>query len=70
MRVSSPRQLPWQRQSVQSTARAIYNIDVGERNILGYPLIHAISFEGVIRCLQLKLEAYAPSGNVYHRDVA
>jgi tetratricopeptide (TPR) repeat protein len=42
-----------------------YNFDEGELNNLGYEFIRAKKFETAIRVLQLNVEAYPQSGNVY-----
>jgi tetratricopeptide (TPR) repeat protein len=46
-------------------APAIYNFDESELNSLGYALIRANKFKEAIRILQLNVEAYPQSGNVY-----
>jgi tetratricopeptide (TPR) repeat protein len=43
----------------------IYNFDEAELNSLGYQLIAAKKFKEAIRILQLNVEAYPQSGNVY-----
>ena len=44
---------------------AIYNFDESELNNLGYGLIRAKKFKEAIRVLQLNVEAYPQSSNVY-----
>jgi len=44
---------------------AIYNFDEDELNSLGYELIQARRFGDAIRILQLNVEAYPKSSNVY-----
>jgi len=44
---------------------AIYNFDESELNNLGYGLIRAKKFKKAIRVLQLNVEAYPQSSNVY-----
>ena len=44
---------------------AAYNFDENELNSLGYQLIGAKKFQQAIRILQLNVEAYPQSGNVY-----
>lgn len=44
---------------------ANYNFDEGELNSLGYQLLRAKKFEAAIRILQLNIEAYPKSSNVY-----
>jgi uncharacterized membrane protein len=44
---------------------ATYNFDEGELNALGYRLIRANKFNEAIRILQLNVEAYPQSSNVY-----
>ncbi len=44
---------------------AIYNFDENELNNLGYGLIRAKKFKEAIRVLQLNVEAYPQSSNVY-----
>jgi tetratricopeptide (TPR) repeat protein len=50
---------------LKSTAHPSYNFDEGELNALGYQLIHANKFREAVRILQLNVEAYPQSGNVY-----
>jgi tetratricopeptide (TPR) repeat protein len=48
-----------------AAASATYNFDEGELNALGYQLIRANKFKDAIRILQLNVEAYPQSSNVY-----
>ena len=50
---------------LKATAPATYNFDEGQLNGLGYRLIRANNFKDAIRILQLNVEAYPQSGNVY-----
>jgi len=50
---------------LKATAPATYNFDEGQLNGLGYRLIRANNFKAAIRILQLNVEAYPQSGNVY-----
>jgi hypothetical protein len=50
---------------LKATAPATYNFDEGQLNGLGYRLIRANRFKEAIRILQLNVEAYPQSGNVY-----
>jgi len=50
---------------LKTTAPATYNFDEGQLNGLGYRLIRANNFKDAIRILQLNVEAYPQSGNVY-----
>jgi tetratricopeptide (TPR) repeat protein len=50
---------------LKSTAPSSYNFDEGELNALGYQLIRTNQFKEAIRILQLNVEAYSQSGNVY-----
>jgi tetratricopeptide (TPR) repeat protein len=43
----------------------VYNFDEDELNSLGYRLLNAKKFKEAIRILQLNVEAYPQSGNVY-----
>jgi hypothetical protein len=54
-----------QYRSLKATAPATYNFDEGQLNGLGYRLIRANNFKDAIRILQLNVEAYPQSGNVY-----
>ena len=51
--------------SLKATAPATYNFDEGQLNGLGYRLIRANNFKDAIRILQLNVEAYPQSWNVY-----
>jgi uncharacterized membrane protein len=48
-----------------AAASAAYNFDEGELNALGYQLMGAKKFKEAIRILQLNVEAYPQSANVY-----
>ena len=50
---------------LKATAPATYNFDEGQLNGLGYRLIRADNFKAAIRILQLNVEAYPKSSNVY-----
>ena len=50
---------------LKTAGPATYNFDEGELNTLGYQLIRAKKFKEAIRILQLNVEAYPQSGNVY-----
>jgi len=50
---------------LKAAAPATYNFDEGELNALGYQLIRANKFKEAIRILQLNVEAYPQSSNVY-----
>jgi uncharacterized membrane protein len=50
---------------LKATAPATYNFDEGEVNALGYQLIRANKLKEAIRILQLNVEAYPQSSNVY-----
>jgi Flp pilus assembly protein TadD len=50
---------------LRATAPATYNFDEGQLNGLGYRLIRANNFKDAIRILQLNVEAYPQSSNVY-----
>jgi tetratricopeptide (TPR) repeat protein len=50
---------------LKATAPATYNFDEGELNALGYQLIRANQLKEAIRMLQLNVEAYPQSSNVY-----
>jgi tetratricopeptide (TPR) repeat protein len=50
---------------LKAAAPATYNFDEGELNALGYQLIQAKEFKDAIRILQLNVEAYPQSSNVY-----
>jgi Flp pilus assembly protein TadD len=50
---------------LKATAPATYNFDEGQLNGLGYRLIRANKFKEAIRILQLNVEAYPQSSNVY-----
>src|SRR5258706_3984707 len=50
---------------LKAAGPATYNFDEGELNALGYQLIRARKFKEAIRILQLNVEAYPQSGNVY-----
>jgi hypothetical protein len=50
---------------LKAAGPAIYNFDEGELNTLGYQLIRTKKFKGAIRILQLNVEAYPQSSNVY-----
>jgi len=50
---------------LKATAPATYNFDEDQLNILGYTLIRANRFKEAIRILQLNVEAYPQSSNVY-----
>jgi len=54
-----------QYQNLKAAAPATYNFDEDELNSLGYQLIGARKFKEAIRILQLNLEIYPQSGNVY-----
>jgi Flp pilus assembly protein TadD len=44
---------------------AVYNFDEDQLNVLGYQLLRANKFQQAIRILQLNVEAYPQSSNVY-----
>ncbi len=50
---------------LKASARATYRFDENELNSLGYRLIRAKKFKEAIRILQLNVEAYSKSSNVY-----
>ncbi len=50
---------------LKASAPAIYNFDEGQLNALGYQLIQAKKFHEAVRILQLNVEAYPESSNVY-----
>ncbi|MGO9127599.1 MAG: DUF2306 domain-containing protein [Terriglobales bacterium] len=50
---------------LKAAASPTYNFDEGELNALGYTLIGAKKFKEAIRILQLNVEAYPQSSNVY-----
>jgi uncharacterized membrane protein len=50
---------------LKAAASSTYNFDEDELNALGYQLIRTKKFEEAIRILQLNVEAYPKSGNVY-----
>jgi tetratricopeptide (TPR) repeat protein len=50
---------------LKAAAPATYNFDESELNALGYRLIRANKFKDAIRILQLNVEAYPQSSNVY-----
>jgi uncharacterized membrane protein len=50
---------------LKTAAPATYNFDEGQLNGLGYRLIHANKFKEAIRILQLNVEVYPQSSNVY-----
>jgi tetratricopeptide (TPR) repeat protein len=50
---------------LKTSAPATYNFDEDELNTLGYQLIRAKKVKVAIRILQLNVEAYPQSGNVY-----
>jgi tetratricopeptide (TPR) repeat protein len=50
---------------LKAAAPATYNFDEGQLNGLGYRLIRANKFKEAIRILQLNVEAYPQSSNVY-----
>jgi uncharacterized membrane protein len=50
---------------LKAAGPAIYNFDEGELNTLGYQLIRTKKLKGAIRILQLNIEAYPQSSNVY-----
>jgi tetratricopeptide (TPR) repeat protein len=50
---------------LKAAGPATYNFDEGELNALGYQLIRVKKFKEAIRILQLNVEAYPQSGNVY-----
>jgi uncharacterized membrane protein len=50
---------------LKAAGPATCNFDEGELNTLGYELIHANKFKEAIRILQLNVEAYPQSSNVY-----
>jgi hypothetical protein len=54
-----------QYQELKASARATYRFDENELNSLGYRLIRAKKFKEAIRILQLNVEAYPKSSNVY-----
>ncbi len=51
--------------SVKASEPATYNFDEGQLNALGYQLIQDKKFDEAIRILQLNVEAYPQSSNVY-----
>jgi tetratricopeptide (TPR) repeat protein len=50
---------------LKASASATYNFDEGQLNTLGYQLIRANKFKEAIRILQLNVETYSQSSNVY-----
>jgi hypothetical protein len=54
-----------QYRDLKAAGPATYNFDEGELNALGYQLIRANKFKEAIRILQLNVEAYPQSSNVY-----
>ncbi len=50
---------------LKAVAPSTYNFDEDELNNLGYELIRAKKFKEAIRILQLNVEAYPQSSNVY-----
>jgi len=50
---------------LKAVGPAIYNFDESELNTLGYKLIRADKFKEAVRILQLNVEAYPQSSNVY-----
>jgi tetratricopeptide (TPR) repeat protein len=50
---------------LKAAAPATYNFDEGQLNGLGYRLVRANKFKEAIRILQLNVEAYPQSSNVY-----
>ena len=54
-----------QYRDLKAAGLATYNFDEGELNSLGYELIRAKKFKEAIRILQLNVEAYPKSSNVY-----
>ncbi|MBA3915554.1 MAG: hypothetical protein H0X25_17200, partial [Acidobacteriales bacterium] len=50
---------------LKATQPGSYNFDEGELNSLGYQLMHANKFPQAIRILQLNVQAYPQSSNVY-----
>ena len=54
-----------QYQTLKATPSPTYNFDEGELNALGYQLIGMKKFKEAIRILQLNVEAYPKSSNVY-----
>lgn len=50
---------------LKAAAPATYNFDEGELNNLGYQLIRSKKFKEAVRILQLNVEAYPRSSNVY-----
>jgi uncharacterized membrane protein len=51
--------------NLKAAAPVTYNFDEGELNSLGYELIRANKFKEAIRILQLNVEVYPQSSNVY-----
>ena len=51
--------------NLKTAAPTTYNFDEGQLNGLGYRLIRANKFQEAIRILQLNVEAYPQSSNVY-----
>ena len=54
-----------QYRELKDASPANYNFDEGELNSLGYQLLRAKKFKDAIRVLQLNVEAYPRSSNVY-----
>jgi tetratricopeptide (TPR) repeat protein len=50
---------------LKAAAPTTYNFDEGELNTLGYQLIRTKKFKEAVRILQLNVEAYPQSSNVY-----
>jgi len=50
---------------LKAAGPATYNFDEDQLNTLGYQLIRASKFKEAIRILQINVEAYPKSGNVY-----
>jgi len=54
-----------QYQELKAAQPTAYNFDENELNTLGYQLIRAKKFGEAIRVLQLNVEVYPRSGNIY-----
>jgi tetratricopeptide (TPR) repeat protein len=50
---------------LKASARASYNFDEDELNVLGYELIRARKFNEAIRILKMNVEAFPQSSNFY-----
>ena len=51
--------------NLKTTQPTLFNFDEDQLNVLGYQLLRANQFQEAIRILQLNVEAYPQSSNVY-----